>query len=65
MKKIVEKISWIMATVGVFLIVVTTNFIDNYILFYVGIGILIIGIIGVLVTGEKTKEYIWKLLDFI
>lgn len=65
MKKILGKITWIMACIGVFIIVLTTCIIENYILFYVGIGMLIIGIIGTLATREKTKEVIWKLLELI
>lgn len=65
MKKIIEKISWIMAVTGVFAIVLETSIVNNYILFYIGIGMLIIGIVGVLLTGEKTKEIIWELLDFL
>ncbi len=65
MKKIRGKISWTMAILGVLAIVLTTSIIDNYILFYAGIGMLIIGIIGTLLTREKSKEVILKLLDFI
>lgn len=65
MKKIIGKISWIMAVVGVLAIVLTIFVIDNYVWFYTGIGMLIIGIMGALFTGEKTKEAIFSLLDFI
>ena len=65
MNKIIGKVAWLIAILGVCMIVLTTSIIHNYILFYIGIGLLVIGIIGVLVTGEKTKEAILRLLDFI
>ena len=65
MIKPIGKITWIIALIGVFIIILTTTIINNYILFYVGIGLLIFGYIGVLFTRTKTKEVLIKLLDFI
>lgn len=65
MKKIIGKISWIIAIIGVFTIALIITIVDNYILFYTGIGMLVIGIWGALFTGEKTKEAIYRLLNFI
>ena len=65
MKKIIGKISWIVAILGTIAVALTTVVIDNYVLFYAGIAMMILGIIVALLTGEKTKEAIWKLLDFI
>lgn len=65
MKKVIGKISWMIAVIGVLAIVLATSMIDSYILFYVGSGMLIMGIAGTWITNEKTKEMIWKLLDFM
>ena len=65
MKKVIGKISWMMAIMGVLLIVLTMSIVDSFILFYIGIGLLVISIVCALFTGEKTKEAIFRLLDFV
>lgn len=68
MKKILGILSWSIAIIGTLAIVLTTMpipIINNYIVFYVGIAMLIIGIIGILLTCEKSRKFIWNLLDFI
>ena len=65
MKKIIATVSWLLTLVGVIIIVLTSAIIDNYILFYIGIGILIAGIIATVFTRKETKEAILRLLDFI
>lgn len=53
-----------MAATGTLIVSLTTWSIDNYVLFWSGIPVLIIGFIGVIVFGGKTKRYLWNLLDF-
>ena len=65
MKKMIGVLSWLLAIAGVCMIVLTTTLLDRYILFYVGIGMLLIGIVGGLFAGKETKAAILKLLDFI
>ena len=65
MKKIIGKFVWIIAILGVCIVGLTTFIFDNYILFYTGIGMLVLGVIGALFAGKETKEAILKLFDFI
>lgn len=65
MKKIAGKIAWIIAVIGVVAIALSTSMIENYILFYTGWGMLIVGVIGTLFTNTKCKELIYGLLDFV
>lgn len=65
MLKITAVISWIIAIAGTIAVVLATWFIDNYVMGFIGVILLIFGIIGVLLTGGKTKKYILNLLDFL
>lgn len=65
MKKIVGIIAWLLALSGVCMIVLTSTVIDNYIVFFIGVGALVMGIIGSLFAGKETKETILRLLDLI
>ena len=65
MKKIIGKLAWIIAFLGICIVAVTTFIFDNYLLFYIGIGMAVLGIIGALFAGKETKEAILKLFDFI
>ena len=65
MKKIIGKLAWAIAVLGICIVAVTTFILDNYILFYIGIGMSVLGVVGVLFSGKKTKETILKLFDFI
>lgn len=65
MKKILACLSWIIAILGAGSICISTWLIDNYIMFYIGWGLLIVGIICILLTCKKSRESIFNLLDFI
>ena len=65
MKKIAEKIAWIMTIVGAILLLVSINYIDNNIIFLVGLILLIVGIISILIFGGKTREWLFHFLDFL
>ena len=64
MRNVISKISGILATLGAILIVVSNLFPEEgYILFWIGIVILVINGIAYLATGEKIKEWFWEILD--
>ena len=63
MKKIIGKLAWVIAVIGACMAAVTTFIFDNYILFYIGIGMLVLGAIGALFAGKETKEAILRLFD--
>ena len=65
MKKIIGKLAWVIAVIGICMVAVATFIFDNYILFYIGIGMSVLGIIGALFAGKETKEAILKLFDYI
>lgn len=65
MKKILGTLFWIVAMIGVLGISLTTWILDNYVMFYVCVFMLIVGIIGILFTSKKSREYIYSLLDLI
>ena len=65
MKKMIGKLAWVIAVIGICMVAVTTFIFDNYILFYIGIGMLVLGVIGALFAGKETKEAILKLFDLI
>ena len=65
MKKIIGKLAWVMAVIGICMVAVTTFIFDNYILFYIGIGMVVLGFVGALLAGKETKEAILRLFDFI
>ena len=64
MKKIIGKLAWLIAVIGICMVAVTTFIFDDYILIYIGIGMLALGVIGTLFAGKETKEAILKLFDF-
>lgn len=65
MKKSLAIISWIIAGIGVIATFSTTWFINNCILLWVGISMMIIGSIGVLLFGDKSRQFIANLFDFL
>ena len=65
MKKILGSLAWIIAIIGTLIIGLIAFVFDNYILFYVGIGVFVLGAIGAWVTGRKTKDEILNLFNFI
>ena len=65
MKKIIGRISWILAIIGVGILFLAGYVLDDPNLLCIGIGLLVVGSIGALVTREKALEVILKLLDFI
>ena len=63
MKRIIGTVSWISALTGVFVLELTLTFLDNYILFYAGLGLLIGGIVGALCTSKKAKAAIIRMFE--
>ena len=63
MKKILGSLAWILAIIGALIIGLIVFVLDNYILFYVGIGTFVLGAIGAWVTGRKTKDEILNLFN--
>jgi predicted membrane channel-forming protein YqfA (hemolysin III family) len=66
MKKTIGILSWAIAVVGIIIINLTTlSIIDNYILFYIGIGTLVLGAFGAFFAGKEAKQAVLKLFDLI
>ena len=65
MKKIIGILSWAIAVVGIIIINLTCSIIDNYILFYIGIGTLVLGAFGAFFAGKEAKQAVLKLFDLI
>ena len=65
MKKTIGILSWAIAVVGIIIINLTCSIIDNYILFYIGIGTLVLGAFGAFFAGKEAKQAILKLFDII
>ena len=65
MKKIVGILSVIIELIGICIIGATISMIDNYILFYIGIGMVAIGIVGAFSAGDEIKKMVLRLLDWI
>lgn len=64
MRKIISKISGIFATLAAVLIVLSQFFPEEgYILFWIGIVILVFSGIAYLATGEKIKEWFWEIME--
>ena len=64
MRKIISKILGVFATFGAILIVLSNFFPEEgYILFWIGIVVMIFGGIAYLATGGKIKEWFWKIMD--
>ena len=60
MKKIISNLSIIIFVIGCAIVEITTWLIDSYVMFYIGIVIVIVGIIGMIIQGK-----IKKVIDFI
>lgn len=65
MKKIIGILSWAIAVVGIIIINLTCSIIDNYILFYIGIGTLVLGAFGAFFARKEAKQAVLKLFDLI
>ena len=65
MKKIVGILSVIIEFIGICIIGATSSMIDNYILFYIGIGMVAIGIVGAFYAGDEIKKIVLRFLDCI
>ena len=65
MKKTIGILSWVIAVVGIIIINLTCSIIDNYILFYIGIGTLVLGLFGASFVGKEAKQAVLKLFDLI
>ena len=65
MKKTIGILSWVIAVVGIIIINLTCSIIDNYILFYIGIGTLVLGAFGVFFARKEAKQAVLKLFDLI
>ena len=59
MKKIISNLSVMIFVIGCVIMEITTWFIDSYVMFYIGIIIVIVGFIGMFI-----KENFKKLLGF-
>ena len=59
MKKIVSNLSVMIFVIGCAIMEITTWFIDSYVMFYIGIIIVIVGIIGMIIQGKFKKCIIW------
>ena len=65
MKKTIGILSWAIAVVGIIIINLTCSIIDNYILFYIGIGTLVLGAFGAFFADKEAKQAVLKLFDLI
>lgn len=64
MRKIISKISGTLATLSAIAIVLSYSFQEEgYILFWIGIVVMVISGIAYLATGETIKEWFWKILE--
>ena len=63
MKKIIGILSWVIAIVGIIITTLTLSIIDNYILFYVGVGVIVLGVAGAFFAGKEAKQAVLKLFD--
>lgn len=66
MRKMISKVFGTSATLAVIAIVLSNFFPEEgYILFWVGIVVLVISGIAYLATGEKIKEWFWDMLHIL
>lgn len=68
MRKKIAKIFGFLCVLGIVLMIFAANFLSdeyNYIVWWIGVVILILSVIPYLCTGEKPSELFWKLLDFL
>ena len=52
MKKIISNLSVMIFVIGCVIMEITTWFIDSYVMFYIGIIIVIVGTIGMIIQGK-------------
>ncbi|MBQ4529814.1 MAG: hypothetical protein IJA36_04260 [Lachnospiraceae bacterium] len=65
MRKIISTISGVFATIGAILIVLSNFFTEEgYILFWIGIVVMVFSGIAYLATGKKVKEWFWAIMNF-
>lgn len=65
MRKIIAKISGTLATIGAIVIVLSNLFPEEgYVLFGIGVVVVVMSGIAYLATGEKPREWFWHILDF-
>ena len=62
MKKIISNLSVVIFVIGCVIMEITTWFIDSYVMFYIGI-IVIVGIIGMIIQG-KFKKVIEFIIEY-
>lgn len=55
MKKIISNLSVMIFVIGCVIMEITTWFIDSYVMFYIGIIIVIVGTIGMIIQGKFKK----------
>ena len=66
MRKIIARISGTLAVLGGVLLVLSNFFPEEgYILYWIGIVVIVIGCIAYLATGEKVKEWFWEILNLL
>lgn len=66
MRKIIARISGTLAVLGGVLLVLSNFFPEEgYILYWIGIVVIVIGGIAYLATGEKVKEWFWEILNLL
>ena len=58
MKKIVSNLSVMIFVIGCAIMEITTWFIDSYVMFYIGIIIVIVGIIGMIIQGKFKRVFL-------
>ena len=58
MKKIVSNLSVVIFVIGCAIMEITTWFIDSYVMFYIGIIIVIVGTIGMIIQGKFKKVFL-------
>lgn len=65
MRKIISKVSGVFATIGAIGIILSNFFPEEgYILFWIGIVVLLFSGIAYLATGEKIKEWFLAIMNF-
>ena len=65
MRKIISTISGVFATFGAILIILSNFFPkEGYVLFWIGIVVMVFSGIAYLATGEKVKEWFLAIMNF-
>lgn len=67
MRKKIAKIFGFLCVVGVICMIISNFLSDeyNYIIWWIGVVILVLSVIPYLCTGEKPSEVFYRLLDFL